>query len=70
MGPIAEEAGFGRFCESNDSAAFARIINDLTSNPEKMKEMGRKGLAFLKEHYLTEHTYNQICEQIRLMDNG
>jgi len=70
MGPIAEEAGFGRFCESNDSAAFARIIDDLTSHPEKMKEMGRKGLAFLKANYLTENTYSQICEQIKLtIDN-
>lgn len=51
QGRIAEEKGFGYWCESNDVTAFSQKIDDLIKNPERRKEMGINGRVYF-EHEL------------------
>ena len=62
IGKIAEENGYGYWCES-------RSVNDFTVILEKMirsdrKTMGEKGYGFLKKNYLVENTYNAIISHV------
>lgn len=62
IGRIAEENGYGYWCESNSVEAFAnRVDMILNSN---IKEMGRRGYEFLCKNYSIENTYNMIMSHI------
>lgn len=58
MGSIAEENGYGYWCESNSVEAFTAILDKMIHSDRKA--MGEKGYLFLKDNYLVEHTYNAI----------
>ena len=58
IGKIAEENGYGFWCESNSVDAFNAILDKMIKSDRKA--MGEKGYQFLKENYLVEHTYNAI----------
>ena len=60
IGRIAEENGYGYWCESNSVEAFTRILDKMINSDRT--EMGEKGYQFLKENYLVEHTYNAIVK--------
>ena len=60
MGRIAEENGYGYWCESNSVEAFTRILDKMIHSDRKA--MGEKGYQFLKENYLVEHTYSAIMK--------
>ncbi|MBR5907058.1 MAG: glycosyltransferase family 4 protein [Bacteroidales bacterium] len=60
MGRIAEENGFGYWCESNSVEAFTTILNKMIHSDKKA--MGEKGYEYLKNNYLVEHTYNAIMK--------
>lgn len=60
MGRIAEENGFGYWCESNSDETFNRILDKMIHSDRKV--MGEKGYEFLKKNYLVEHTYNAIMK--------
>ena len=62
MGRIAEENGFGYWCESNSVDAFTAILDKMINSDRE--EMGEKGYQFLKENYLVEHTYNAIMKHL------
>lgn len=63
MGKIAEENGYGYWCESVKPEDFTALVDKmLTSN---RKAMGEKGYQFLKENYLVEHTYNAITKHLK-----
>ena len=62
MGRIAEENGFGYWCESNSVGAFSSILDKMIKADRK--EMGEKGYEFLKENYLVEHTYRAIVSHM------
>ena len=62
MGRIAEENGYGYWCESNSVEAFTvtvdkMIVSDLTA-------MGEKGYKFLCENYLVQNTYDTIMSHL------
>ncbi len=60
MGPIAQENGFGYWCESNDVYSFTNCVDKmLTSN---IKQMGDAGYNYLCENYLVDNTYNAIIK--------
>ena len=63
IGKIAEENGFGLWCESNSVEAFNSILDKLIQADRK--EMGEKGYKFLKDNYLVEHTYNAIVKHLK-----
>lgn len=58
MGHIAEENGFGFWCESNSVESFTAILEKMIHSDRK--EMGEKGFKFLKENYTVDNTYEAI----------
>lgn len=58
MGRIAEENGFGFWCESNSVEAFTTMLDKMIHSDRKV--MGEMGYEFLKKNYLVENTYNTI----------
>lgn len=60
MGPIAQDNGFGYWCESNDVKAFTECVNKMLASD--IKAMGETGFKFLSENYLVENTYDAIMK--------
>lgn len=60
MGKIAEENGYGYWCESVKPEDFTALVDKMLTSDRKA--MGEKGYQFLKENYLVEHTYNAIMK--------
>lgn len=58
IGKIAEENGYGYWCESVKPENFTALVDKVLASD--MKVMGVKGYVFLKQNYLVEHTYNAI----------
>lgn len=58
IGKIAEENGYGYWCESVKPEDFTALVDKMLASDRKA--MGEKGYQFLKENYLVEHTYNKI----------
>ena len=58
VGRIAEENGFGYWCESVKVEDFTNLVDKMLKSDRKV--MGEKGYQYLKENYLVEHTYNKI----------
>ena len=62
IGRIAEENGFGYWCESNSVEAFTLMLDKMIHS--NRKEMGEKGFEFLRANYLVENTYNAIIKHV------
>lgn len=60
MGSIAEENGYGYWCESVKPEEFTALVDKMLSSDKKA--MGENGYQFLKENYLVENTYNAIMQ--------
>lgn len=60
IGKIAEENGYGYWCESVRPKDFVALIDKMLASDRKA--MGDKGYEFLKNNYLVEHTYNAIMK--------
>ena len=65
IGTIAQENGYGYYCESVDVEAFTRCVNEYTDNLETIKEMGEKAYEFMIDNYLVHHTYEKIIGHLR-----
>lgn len=63
VGPIAEENGYGFWCESTDASRFVELM-DRYIDPNVRKKMGERGYNFLKENYNTKEVYKTICKHI------
>lgn len=62
IGSIAQENGYGFWCESNDVNAFVSCVNKmLTSDRDAMGEAGYK---FLLGNYQINYTYNVIMKHM------
>lgn len=62
IGRIAEENGYGYWCESVKPEDFTALVDKMLASDRKA--MGEKGYQFLKENYLVEHTYKAIVKHI------
>lgn len=62
MGRLAEENGFGFWCESNSVEAFNMVLEKMIL-ADRLK-MGENGYEFLKKNYLIENTYNAIMSHV------
>lgn len=60
IGKIAEENGYGYWCESVKPEDFTALVDKMLKSDRKA--MGERGFQFLKENYLVEHTYNAIMK--------
>lgn len=63
IGSIAEENGYGYWCESNSVEAFTSILDKMIRADRKT--MGEKGYQFLCENYTVEKTYNAIVSHLK-----
>ena len=63
IGRIAEENGFGYWCESNSVEAFTAVLDRIIH--ANFRKMGEKGYEFLKNNYLTQHTYSVIMKHLQ-----
>lgn len=64
MGKIAEENGYGYWCESVKTEDFTALVDRMMKADRKA--MGEKGYEFLKANYLVEHTYNAIIRHLNV----
>lgn len=62
IGLIAEENGYGYWCESNSVQAFTNCVDKILSSDIKL--MGLKGYEFLTNNYLSKHTYETIVKHV------
>lgn len=60
IGRIAENNGYGYWCESNSVEAFTSILDKMIHSDRML--MGEKGYVFLKDNYLVQNTYNAIIK--------
>ena len=60
IGRIAEDNGYGFWCESNTVETFTSVLDKMIHSNRKL--MGEKGYAFLKDNYLVQNTYNAIIK--------
>ena len=58
IGRIAEENGYGYWCESVKPEDFTKMVDKMLASDRK--GMGEKGYEFLKQNYLVDNTYNTI----------
>jgi glycosyltransferase involved in cell wall biosynthesis len=63
MGPIAEQNGYGYWCESVKTENFTALVDKMLKSD--IAGMGDKGYQFLCENYLVEHTYNAIVKHFK-----
>lgn len=60
MGPIAEQNGYGYWCESVKPEDFTALVDKMLQSD--ISAMGENGYRFLCENYLVEHTYQAIMK--------
>lgn len=62
FGEIVENNGMGISCIAGDHDAMVKALLDLAANPNKRKEMGKKGNAYLRAHHSVSSICNSICD--------
>ena len=67
IGKIAEENGYGYWCESVKPEDFTALVDKMLVSDRKA--MGEKGYEFLKQNYLVENTYNAIMSHFDVENN-
>jgi len=63
IGKIAEENGYGYWCESVKPEDFTALVDKMLTSDRKA--MGERGYEFLKENYTVENTYNAIVKHLK-----
>jgi glycosyltransferase involved in cell wall biosynthesis len=58
IGRIAEENGYGFWCESVKPEDFTALVDKMQNTDRKA--MGERGYEFLKKNYTTQNTYDAI----------
>lgn len=61
MGQIAQREGFGLWCESGDTPAFMRYMQQLAGDRAAIRQMGERGRAYLLKNY----TVDKVADIIR-----
>lgn len=65
IGTIAQTKGYGLRVISGDIETMKQNIRFCCENPEKVKEMGKKGYEFLKDNYTVQHSYDIIMSHFQ-----
>lgn len=58
IGKIAEDNGYGYWCESVNPDDFVALVDKMLQSD--IKQMGDKGYQYLRQNYLVDHTYQTI----------
>lgn len=64
VGTMAEENGYGFYCENGDLEGFAKYVKLLTEDHALLKEMGIQSYRYLSSHFNVDLSYNQIINKI------
>lgn len=62
VGKIAEENGYGYWCESVSPKDFTALVDKMLKSD--IKGMGERGNQFLKKNYTVKHTYDIIMQHL------
>lgn len=62
IGRIAEENGYGYWCESNSVEAFTSILHRMLRSDRKA--MGQRGYDFFKANYTVQNTYDVVMRHL------
>lgn len=63
IGAIAQEQGFGYWCESGDLVSFCKYLDIFTVNSELRLAMGKAGNIYLQKNYTVDISYSLIFEE-------
>ena len=63
IGSIAQENGYGYWCESYDVKDFVACVDKMLARD--CKDMGNAGYKFLLKNYQIENTYNAIVNHVK-----
>lgn len=66
IGRIAEENGYGYWCESVKVEDFTECVDKFMGEPEFIKLMGENGYQFLLNNYQVKHTYHAIVKHLKM----
>lgn len=69
IGKIAEENGYGLWCESNNSKGFVKCVEKLC-NVDVRTEMGALSHQYLLNEYSVERSYENIMKHIAYKENN
>lgn len=64
IGRIAEQNGYGYWCQSINPLYFSVLVNRFLAEPERIKTMGERGYEYLKKNYLVDNTYQAIMKHL------
>jgi len=64
IGKIAEQNGYGYWCQSINPLDFSILVNRFLAEPERIKTMGERGYEYLKKNYLVDNTYQTIMKHL------
>ena len=62
VGKIAQDNGYGLWCESNDTEAFVKNVRNLIGEMER-KTMGENAYAYFIDNYTVNNTYKLIVDR-------
>lgn len=62
IGKIAEENGYGYWCESVKPEDFTALVDKVLASDRKV--MGERGYCYLKNHYLVDNSYETIMKHL------
>lgn len=65
IGSIAQENGYGYWCESRHTSDFVKLVDRYVSDPASIAVMGQKGYDFLKAHYTVDVTYEAVMRHFK-----
>ena len=63
VGRLAEENGYGYWCESKNPADFTHIVNRMLASD--IKAMGQRGYQFLQDNYTVDKCYDIIMKHFQ-----
>jgi glycosyltransferase involved in cell wall biosynthesis len=65
IGSIAEENGYGLWCENGDLETFNLLLDKLATDSSLRAEMGENGYRFLEENYTVKQSYDIIMKHFK-----
>ena len=57
---VTTQAECGRWCASNDTAAFKREVQWFVSHKDELKALGQNGKNYAMEHFNIENTVEKL----------
>ncbi len=65
IGTIAQDNGFGYWCESVSVEDFTSCVNHYIENPQRIEIMGEKGYQYLLDNYQTQNTFSVVMSHLK-----